>query len=385
MLMNLRVFLSSPSDVADERNLARQVLQNLPKEHAFRGKVHIEEVSWDDPGAPVPLAAHLTPQEAINQERPKPSECDVVVVILWSRMGTPLPDEFRKPDGSAYRSGTEWEFVDAIESAEKAGKPIVWVYKRNEEIKIVARDLQREEKLRQADTVEAFFSEFHSKGGGSLQRSYLAYDSPNEFARLLEQHLRDQIAKRLEEVKLPLAQAETAALFESDPKSMKEPLWQGNPYRGLDPFGPEHTAIFFGRGLETDELVKRVRDDVRVLAVIGASGSGKSSLVAAGLLPRLAAGAVDGGAQWVQVRFTPAEQGDNSFRALAMALFSRLHGTKLSVDAMADRLSLEPAYIEEVARQALNGKPLPPSFYCSPISSRSCSRPGWPKRIAHLS
>jgi hypothetical protein len=80
--------------------------------------VALEEVSWDDPAAPVPLAAHLTPQEAINQQRPKPSDCDIVVVILWSRMGTPLPASDRKPDGSPYASGTECEFLDAIHAAE---------------------------------------------------------------------------------------------------------------------------------------------------------------------------------------------------------------------------------------------------------------------------
>jgi hypothetical protein len=38
------------------------------------------------------------------------------VVILWSRMGTPLPAEYTKADGTAYLSGTEWEFLDAVEA-----------------------------------------------------------------------------------------------------------------------------------------------------------------------------------------------------------------------------------------------------------------------------
>ena len=45
---------------------------------------------WDDPHAASPMDAHLPPQDAINQNLPKPSECDIVAVILWSRMGTPL-------------------------------------------------------------------------------------------------------------------------------------------------------------------------------------------------------------------------------------------------------------------------------------------------------
>lgn len=67
----LKIFLSSPGDVSDERGLARRVLDRLSQEYGLRDRVHLEEVSWDDPGAPVPLDAHLTPQEAINNRRPK--------------------------------------------------------------------------------------------------------------------------------------------------------------------------------------------------------------------------------------------------------------------------------------------------------------------------
>lgn len=157
--LQLRVFLSSPGDVTDERALARKILDYLPKERPFRGRLLIEEVSWDDPGAPTPLAAHLTPQEAIHRHRPKPSECDIVVVVLWSRMGTPLPEEYRKPDGAPYLFGTEWEFLDAIEAAQKqGGRPTVLVYRRKEVPKISLEDPEREERIRQYEAVKAFFN-----------------------------------------------------------------------------------------------------------------------------------------------------------------------------------------------------------------------------------
>ena len=38
------------------------------------------------------MLATLTPQEAVDRGLPKPSPCDAVIVILWSRMGTRLPD-----------------------------------------------------------------------------------------------------------------------------------------------------------------------------------------------------------------------------------------------------------------------------------------------------
>jgi hypothetical protein len=98
----------------------------LQQEAPFRGRLFIEDVSWDNPIAPVPLVAWLAPQEAINQGRPKPADCDVVLVILWARMGTPLrlPD-YVKPDGTRFESGTEWEYLDAIVDAARRGAPLV--------------------------------------------------------------------------------------------------------------------------------------------------------------------------------------------------------------------------------------------------------------------
>ena len=59
------------------------------------------------------------------------------------------------------------------------------------------------------------------------------------------------------------------------------------PYKGLAAFQPEDAGYFFGREELVAELVARL-GRARFLAVVGASGSGKSSLVRAGLLPRSA-------------------------------------------------------------------------------------------------
>lgn len=105
--LHLRIFLASPGDVADERNLALQVLEQLQYDPLLRGRITIELVAWDKPGAGAPMLATLTPQEAIAKHLPKPAECDIVIVIIWSRMGTPLSEAWKKPDGGRYLSGTE--------------------------------------------------------------------------------------------------------------------------------------------------------------------------------------------------------------------------------------------------------------------------------------
>ena len=76
------------------------------------------------------------------------------------------------------------------------------------------------------------------------------------------------------------------------------------PYKGLAAYQPEDAHRFFGREALIDELVKRIRLQ-KVLVVAGPSGSGKSSLVRAGLIPALNAGALLGSDKWRFTLFTP--------------------------------------------------------------------------------
>ena len=74
--------------------------------------------------------------------------------------------------------------------------------------------------------------------------------------------------------------------------------WAGRqPYRALASYGPEDADLFVGRERLVAELAARVLDR-RLVAVVGASGSGKSSLVRAGLIPLVRSGQLPGGAPW---------------------------------------------------------------------------------------
>src|ERR671932_342861 len=63
----------------------------------------------------------------------------------------------------------------------------------------------------------------------------------------------------------------------------------GNPFPGLRPFETDEYNLFFGREGQSDELLARL-GRTRFLAVVGTSGSGKSSLIRAGLIPALYGG-----------------------------------------------------------------------------------------------
>lgn len=65
------------------------------------------------------------------------------------------------------------------------------------------------------------------------------------------------------------------------------------PYVGLDAFRESTFTLFFGRERLVKTMLQRLADEA-LLAAVGDSGSGKSSLVLAGLLPKLKAGALPG-------------------------------------------------------------------------------------------
>jgi WD40 repeat protein len=113
------------------------------------------------------------------------------------------------------------------------------------------------------------------------------------------------------------------------------PLLGECPYRGLESFDDVHARFFFGRERLTQELVFKLRpspsgEENRFLAVLGASGSGKSSLAKAGLIPALRKGELDGSAEWPITVFKPEH---DPLESLAVAL-AGLDGSKPSAVAM---------------------------------------------------
>jgi WD40 repeat protein/serine/threonine protein kinase/DNA-binding XRE family transcriptional regulator len=81
-----------------------------------------------------------------------------------------------------------------------------------------------------------------------------------------------------------------------------------NPYKGLRAFGEADAADFFGRETFTQQLLTRLGEEhelARFLAIVGPSGSGKSSVVRAGLIPALRSGGLPGSEHWFVVGLLP--------------------------------------------------------------------------------
>lgn len=106
-------------------------------------------------------------------------------------------------------------------------------------------------------------------------------DPPRRLLEWLECRQRlDELPVALEKIRrhdlIPLLRTDKPPKF----------CWSGNPYKGLRRYNPEDAPIFFGRESKSRLLQEYLRTpDKRFIAVVGASGSGKSSLVAAGVLP----------------------------------------------------------------------------------------------------
>ncbi len=113
------------------------------------------------------------------------------------------------------------------------------------------------------------------------------------------------------------------------------------PYRGLEPFHEDDTPLFFGRDKFADDLLQKVLDHP-LIAVVGPSGSGKSSVVQAGLLPRLRREGWPN-KTWEAVIFTPRE---HPFHSLAKELLPLYETAKSKTEQMIEARTLAEALAE---------------------------------------
>ena len=140
-----------------------------------------------------------------------------------------------------------------------------------------------------------------------------------DFRRACALPLTGETARSAEAAPVPLStSADTVSLtaeLPSDAGSLPDPTTRQldisrNPYKGLRAFDEADAADFFGREALVDTLISRLSergDYARFLAVVGPSGSGKSSVVRAGLLPALRRGLVTGSERWFVTTMVPGE------------------------------------------------------------------------------
>ena len=103
-----------------------------------------------------------------------------------------------------------------------------------------------------------------------------------------------------------------------------------NPYKGLQAFQVADERYFFGRESLTKELLKKLEEDSeysRFLAVVGPSGSGKLSLVKAGLIPALWRGELPGSERWFVVDMVPGPHPLDELEVALMRIAAQQSGS----------------------------------------------------------
>ena len=138
----IKIFLSSPGDVQSERKIAEELILATAEEYGVPVSVTYSSLlRAEAPGdrAGVDLAdtgdsgnlvlcpyfweyQRFEVDKSYQAQIPNTGDFYLVICILWSRLGTELGPEFKLPDGSRPRSGTEYEIVWALERARQANE-----------------------------------------------------------------------------------------------------------------------------------------------------------------------------------------------------------------------------------------------------------------------
>jgi WD40 repeat protein len=299
----IRLFVSSPADVAAEREAVGRVIERL--DSAFRFAVHLRTIRWEQD--------YYTADKTFQAKIENPQSCDLVVSILWSRLGSELPPDFeRMPDGRPYPSGTVYELLKALEAKGQRGVPDVLVYRKTLGVVTPVEDPSAAQRVQdQLAAVHRFWTERFVSEQGHFLAGYHSFKTTEEFEAQFESHLRKWLADQGllgRPVTWPIAE-------------------KGSPFRGLEPFDVEHERILFGRSAEIENAValvqKGLASGTTFLLITGESGAGKSSLARAGVIPRLmrlsGPESADG---WRLARMLPGS-GADPLQLLAEALFAK--------------------------------------------------------------
>ncbi|HEX5039015.1 MAG TPA: BTAD domain-containing putative transcriptional regulator, partial [Candidatus Limnocylindria bacterium] len=126
-----------------------------------------------------------------------------------------------------------------------------------------------------------------------------------------------------------------------------------NPYKGLRSFTEADAADFFGRDALVDQLLTRLQDGSRLIALVGPSGSGKSSAIAAGMIPRLRDGAIAGSERWTIAVMVPGANPLSEMKAAISVAAGRPRGLAALLDDASEPDATPIRFISNGARVLL--------------------------------
>ncbi len=184
----LKVFISSPGDVIPERMIVKTVIGRLNEE--FSGCAYLIPILWEEE----PLLASDTFQAQIHP----PRHTDIYLGILWSRIGSPLPETIKRPDGTVYDSGTAFEFEDALHGFNINGHPEMLLYRKSGSPTVSLEDRSMVlDRLEQIDRLQSYVDRFLIGEDGSYAAAFHTFEEAAQFETMVEMHMRKLVERIL--------------------------------------------------------------------------------------------------------------------------------------------------------------------------------------------
>jgi DNA-binding SARP family transcriptional activator len=224
-----------------------------------------------------------------------PAAADLLREALALWRGPPLADFLYEPFAQPAIARLEAMRLDALEHRIEADLRLG----RDAQLVAELEELVREHPLREQLRAHLMLALYRAG------RQAEALEVYHETRTILADELGIEASPALRELAGMVLRQEHS--LDSAPAREEQPAPIRNPYKGLRAFGEADASDFFGREALSSELVERLGRD-RFVAVVGPSGSGKSSLALAGLLPALRQGALPGSETWRIAELTPGEQ-----------------------------------------------------------------------------
>jgi len=183
-----KVFIGSPSDVAELRETAFETIQRLSADAWRPEGLIVEGYGWDV--THYPKLANEPPQVNIETSLPDMAEYDLCLFIIGARLGTPLDDDnFAALPNGRQPTGTEYEYHNAIA---QDGCPTVLVYYRKLSLSIEsdATPEQQQEALKQYQLAQSFVKQISQDAAGHYIGDLFTFESDEAFAKQLEADLK---------------------------------------------------------------------------------------------------------------------------------------------------------------------------------------------------
>lgn len=328
----VRVFVSSPSDVKEERTITRAVFDRL--QTVFAGELTLEPYLWEE------QVMFLT--QGFQDQIAGTPTFNVVICMLWGKLGYPVRAD--SPE-----TGTQQEIRLALEAAQTNPNLHVILFWRRDVPP--STEHSNDEVSRNYAAVQKYVASI-TQENGIFKGGFNEYRGIKEFDQRFEQKMRSLLEGYVQKA------APATSLI---PVSWKHK----SPFRGLEHFELEDAPIFRGRQADVVRVVRAIKAQAEAgcafVLVHGASGAGKSSLVRAGVAPELMSREVVPEVdvwRWGAVRPSEVSERD-AFEALACALVKKHALPELlaivgAPERIADALRAEPAGIALLVQKALS-------------------------------